>query len=370
MRGSRFYRAVSLLAILGGCAVAPAPAPEPAPPAPEPAPQPVAEVPQGTARELFLKGLDALQDGDEDTARPLLQQAIVLEPGHKNAAILLSQLGVDPVAMLGKEKFPYKVQPGDTLSRIARRFLGEPLKFYVLARYNNIPISDRLEAGKVINIPGKKPPPGKPSTPAVEQYAVPDISQLKLAEARKLYGEERYADALNLLERTHSESAANAELNDFLLTAYLAYAKKLSDAGQSAEAAKILSRASATFPGNERLRKQSEHMNAAHHADQAYREGNQLLSEGQFLQAYASFTRTLKLAPEHAGAKAAIAKIRPQLVENYYTDYVRARRRQHFSEALQSLDKLLEIDPNHELAKSNRAEIKAIIDREQLEKRR
>jgi tetratricopeptide (TPR) repeat protein len=272
--------------------------------------------------------------------------------------------------MLGKEKFPYKVQPGDTLSRIARRFLGEPLKFYVLARYNNIPISDRLEAGKVINIPGKKPPPGKPSTPAVEQSAVPDISQLKLAEARKLYGEERYADALNLLERTHSESAANAELNDFLLTAYLAYAKKLSDAGQSAEAAKILSRASATFPGNERLRKQSEHMNAAHHADQAYREGNQLLSEGQFLQAYASFTRTLKLAPEHAGAKAAIAKIRPQLVENYYTDYVRARRRQHFSEALQSLDKLLEIDPNHELAKSNRAEIKAIIDREQLEKRR
>jgi len=46
-----------------------------------------------------------------------------------------------------------------------------------------------------------------------------------------------------------------------------------------------------------------------------------------------------------------------------------ARRRQHFSEALHSLDKLLEIDPGHELAKSNRAEIKAIIDREQSEKR-
>jgi tetratricopeptide (TPR) repeat protein len=326
-------------------------------------------VPQGTARELFLRGLDALQDGDEDKARPLLQQAIVLEPGHKNAAILLSQLGVDPVAMLGKEKFSYKVQPGDTLSRIARRFLGEPLKFYVLARYNGIRSADRLEAGQVIDIPGKKPPAGKTPAPVVEQSAVPDISQLKLAEARKLYGEERYADAINLLERAHAEAGENAELSEFLLTAYLAYAKKLGDAGQSAEASKILSRASAAFPGNERLRKQSEHMNAAHHADQAYREGNQLLSDGQLSQAYASFTRTLKLAPEHAGAKAAIAKIRPQLVETYYTDYVRARRRQHFSEALQSLDKLLEIDPGHELAKSNRAEIKAIIDREQSEKR-
>jgi tetratricopeptide (TPR) repeat protein len=319
---------------------------------------------------LFLRGLDSLQDGDEDTARPLLQQALVLEPGHKNAAILLSQMGVDPIAVLGKENFSYKVQPGDTLSRIARRFLGEPLKFYVLARYNGIRSSDRLEAGQVINIPGKKPPAGKPP-PAVaaEQPAAPDISQLKLAEARKLYGEERFAEAVNLLERAHPEGAANAEFNDFLLTAYLAYARKLSDAGQFGEAGKILSKASAAYPGNERLRKQSEHMNAAHHAEQAYREGNQLLSDGHLPQAYASFTRTLKLAPEHAGAKAAIARIRPQLVETYYADSVRARRRQHFSEALQSLDKLLEIDPDHELAKSNRAEIKAIIDREQSGKR-
>jgi tetratricopeptide (TPR) repeat protein len=275
---------------------------------------------------------------------------------------------VDPVEVLGKEKFPYKVQPGDTLSRIARRFLGEPLKFYVLARYNGIRSSDRLEAGQVINIPGKKPPPGKqPPAAAAEQAAAPDISQLKLAEARKLYGEERFAVAVSLLERAHPEGPANAEFNELLLTAYLAYARKLSDAGQSGEADKILSRASAASPGNERLRKQSEHMNAARHADQAYREGNQSLSNGQLPQAYASFTRTLKLAPEHAGAKAALAKLRPQLVETYYTEYVRARRRQHLSEALQSLDKLLEIDPDHELAKSNRAEIKAIIDREQSE---
>jgi tetratricopeptide (TPR) repeat protein len=322
---------------------------------------------------LFLKGLEALQHGDEDTARPLLQQALVLEPNHKNAAVLLSQLGADPVAMLGKEKFSYKVQPGDTLSRIARRFLGEPLKFYVLARYNKIPISDRLEAGQVIDIPGKKPPAGKlPPASAAEPptlSAAPDIFQLKLAEAKKLYTEERLADAINLLERIQPEANANAEFNDFLLTAYLAYARKLSDARQFGEASKILSRALAAYPGNERLRNQSEQMNVHRDAEQAYREGNQLLNDGQLPQAYASFTRTLKLAPEHAGARAAIAKTRPQLVEAYYTDYVRSRRRQHFSEALQNLDKLLEIDPHHELAKSNRAEIKAIINREQSEKR-
>ena len=360
------YCCILLIAGLSGCALMPAPKPAPVPIEPEPAPVPVAVVPQGTTKELFKAGVDALQHGDGQKARPLLQQVLVLESSHKNASSLLHQIDANPVEMLGKENFPYKVQSGDTLSLIAKRFLGDHFKFYILARYNDIVLSDNLEAGRVIKIPGKKPPPSKvAAATAAEQPATPDVSNLRLSEAKKLYTDGRFADSISTLEHIQSEGGGNAELNDFLITVYVAYAKKLTDSGRFAEANKLLSKALTAYPGNERLRKQSDKTDMYQNAEQTYEEGNQWLNDGQLAKAYAAFTQTLKRVPDHAGAKAALAKTKLQIVEAYYTDYVRARRRQNFAEAINSLDKLLEIDPDHELAKSNRNEIKAILEREQ-----
>ena len=126
------YCGIFLIAGLGGCAVALTPQPLPA--EPEPAQIPIIIVaPQGTAKELYWDGLNALQHGDGAKAKPLLQQVLVLEPNHKFAPGLLSQIDANPVEMLGKENFSYTVQPGDTLSLIAKRFLGDPFKFYILA---------------------------------------------------------------------------------------------------------------------------------------------------------------------------------------------------------------------------------------------
>lgn len=365
------YCRILLIAGLSGCALMQAPKPAPVPVEPEPVPVPVAVVPQGTAKELFKAGVDALQHGDGQKARPLLQQVLVLEPGHKNASSLLQQIDADPVVMLGKEKFPYKVQPGDTLSLIAKRFLGDHFRFYILARYNDIVLSDNLEAGKVINIPGRKPPPSKMPAPiTAEQPAAPDVSSLRLSEAKKLYTDGRFADSINVLEHIQSEGGGTPESGDLLLTVYTAYARKLIDSGESAEANKLLSRALTAYPGNERLRKLHDQVDTHRNAEQIFKDGNQWLNDGQLAKAYAAFGKTLKLVPDHAGAKAALVKLKPQLIEAYYADSVRARRRQNFTEALGSLDKLLEIDPDHELAKANRNEIKAILEREQSGRQR
>ncbi len=367
MQRLSIYRAILLIAGLSGCAMAP-PAPEPVPAVPEPQPVPAVVVPQGTAKELFKAGVDALQHGDGQKAKPLLQQVLVLEPSHKHAATLLPQIDADPVEMLGKENFPYKVQPGDTLSLIAKRFLGDPFKFYILARYNGLAVSDNLEAGRMLKIPGKKPPPAK--TVAVEQPPSPEVSGLRLPEAKALYANGQFADAISALEQIRSEKGASAEVDDFAVTVYSAYAKKLTDSGQPSEANKLLSKAVPLYPANERLKKQLENMGVNRNAEQSYQEGNQYLNDGELGKAYAAYEKTLKLAPEHAGAQMALLKIKPQVVEAYYADAVRARRRQNYSEALGYLDKLLEIDPNHELAKANRQEIKAILDRERSAPRR
>lgn len=342
---------------------------------PEPPPEPVA--PQGTAKELFREAADALQHGDAEYARPLLRQVLVLEPNHKYAPGLLAQIDADPVQMLGRENFAYKVQPGDTLSLIAKRFLGDPFKFYILARYNDIIVSDNLEAGRSIKVPGQKPLPTHQPTRTdqpeqaeqAEQPAPVETSTLRLSEARALNKNGRYADAIKVLENLRLEAGDNAEVDDLLVTVYSSQAKKLTDSGRFEEAKKLLSRASSAYPADERLKRQIEQIEVYRNAEQAYKEGAQWLGEGQPQKAYASYARTLKLEPGHTGAKAALLRIKPQVVESYYADSIRARRRQNFTEALESLDKLLEIDPDHELAKVNRKEIKAILDREHAEQR-
>jgi tetratricopeptide (TPR) repeat protein len=312
--------------------------------------------------------LAALQQGDGAAAKPLLQQVLVLEPTHRYAGALLTQIEADPQQMLGKEKFAYKVQPGDTFSLIAKRFLGDPFKFFILAKYNNFTAPDHLEAGTTIYVPGKKLPPAKLAVP--EQPAAPEASSLRLSEAKSLYTNGRFADAINVLEQIHSERGANAEVDDLLITAYSAYAKKLAEANQPGEATKVLSRGLSSYPSNEHLKKQLEAMEGHRTAEQAYQEANRWLNEGDLEKAYSAYGKTLRLVPDHTGAKAAMAKIKPKLVEDYYTHAVRARRRQNYADALSSLDKVIEMDPGHELARANREEIKAILSREQSGKRK
>jgi hypothetical protein len=108
-----------------------------------------------------LQGVELLQDGKVPEARSRLAKALKLDPHNVLAGTMWKQLDGDPVAILGKEYFNYKVMPGDTLSRIADRFFGDKYMFHVLARYNNITAPRQLPAGLIIKIPGKPPPPPK-----------------------------------------------------------------------------------------------------------------------------------------------------------------------------------------------------------------
>lgn len=148
---------------------APAPAPvvvQSAPPSPAvPAPAPEPPAPPGTAQRLALSALEMLELGQEEQATVELQRALQIEPNHRLSQSLLRQITVDPVAALGRESFPYRVQPGETLSRIAQRFLGDVYQFYLLARYNDLKVPRQLAGGQLLRIPGKAPPPDPaPST--------------------------------------------------------------------------------------------------------------------------------------------------------------------------------------------------------------
>lgn len=164
----------------GAARPAPRPAPaRPLPAIPPPAPHPEAErvvCPPSdtvTARKRWLNAVNALQGGDAAGARVELQLALCREPENKTATSLLQQIDQPPEALFGPEATEYMVQPGDTLSKIADRFLGDPLLFYGLARYNRIENPSLLKAGQVVRVPKSRAPAPSAARPAPVSPAAP-----------------------------------------------------------------------------------------------------------------------------------------------------------------------------------------------------
>lgn len=167
MLPTRLILLCSTALLVTACAAPTAQAPVPTPPVAEPAPVeappaapalPPLTPPQ--AQKMAIAAADLLEAGNEEQAKADLQRVLASEPGNKLAQNLLRQITADPVAVLGRESFPYTVRSSDTLSRIAGRFLGDIYSFYILARYNDIKIPRQVAGGQVIRIPGKAPPPG------------------------------------------------------------------------------------------------------------------------------------------------------------------------------------------------------------------
>jgi hypothetical protein len=127
--------------------------------APVSLPPPV-EAPQASAtpKQPVKAAVRLLSTGDAEGARVELRSVLALQPDHVVARKLLDQIDKDPVAVLGDRSYPYTVKAGESLSELSGRFLGDPLLFYALARYNGLPSPESLSTGKVLRIPGTPKP--------------------------------------------------------------------------------------------------------------------------------------------------------------------------------------------------------------------
>ncbi|MFT3818692.1 MAG: LysM peptidoglycan-binding domain-containing protein [Rubrivivax sp.] len=146
-------------------ASAPAPAAEPAPPAPPPEPAPASPAAAQQAQRLAIAAVELLEVGNEDQALAEIQRALQADPANRLAQSLLKQIQTDPQQLLGREFFVYRVEPGESLSRIAGRFLKDVHLFYALARYNDIKVPRQLQGGQQIKVPGRQPPPMSAAPP-------------------------------------------------------------------------------------------------------------------------------------------------------------------------------------------------------------
>ncbi|AYJ85939.1 LysM domain-containing protein [Sphingomonas paeninsulae] len=109
-------------------------------------------------RAQFDDAVALLVDGDVKAARKMLSMMAKRDPSDQQTAALIASLDADPVAALGTKSFAYRVQPGDHMTSLAQRFLGDRLKFYLLARYNSIDVPKKIVTGQTLRIPGTAPP--------------------------------------------------------------------------------------------------------------------------------------------------------------------------------------------------------------------
>lgn len=165
-----------------------APAPAVVEPSPAAAPAPAIVVTPATiqlAQRLAQSAVEMLEGGNEEQATAELQRALQNDPNNKLAQSLLRQIQSDPVGMLGRENFSYRVQPGESISRIAQRFLGDVHLFYALARYNDLKVPRMLQAGQTIKVPGKAPPVSAPAVAAPAPAAQPAAAPASPAAASR-----------------------------------------------------------------------------------------------------------------------------------------------------------------------------------------
>jgi len=393
-RGLKGWVAVLVVVVVAACAKEP-------PPAPTPVTGPVTD---GGAtlyvaelglkpRERYRKALDLLGSGEFEYARVELKTLIDERPGYGQASDLIAQLDADPVATLGRESFTITVHPGDTISTLAHQYLGDPLRFVALARYNDLVVPNQLPAGTRLQIPGRQravsPPPDPVPEPSVlskqtqtakeaseappvvwpaepEPTSGPSPAQI-LAEARQDAQQKRRAGnldgAIAILTENGPRPRLDAQTNALLASLYLDRGRQAFSTGDWDQAERDFRAGQRADPGNVRIQEQLFELETIRTANTLYDEGLRHLQRDELGQAHAKLSKAVGLYPDLPGARQALEGVEPPLIESYYRQAQRQFRQQELDQALVSLDKILAINSDNREARGLRMKVVELQER-------
>jgi len=279
---------------------------------PAPAAAPVSPANSQSAQRMVPHIIELLETGREDAASAEIQQLLALDPGNRVGQNLQRQITADPVATLGSDSFPYTVKPGDSMSAIARRFLGDGLSFYMLSRYNDIRVPRQLAVGQTIKIPGRTGSAGSEPVAAEPAPAPPPVAV------------------------TPSPVPPSPP--------------------QSPPPSASVATAPPPVPAAPTI--------AETQVDRWIRIGTQAQNAGDSEKAYTAFKQAVQLDPNNADAKAKMEQSRQDLVGKYTFTARTAFAKQDLDGAIKSWDSVVSLDPANETAKLERQ--KAIALREKL----
>jgi tetratricopeptide (TPR) repeat protein len=314
-----------------------------------------------SAAEYVQNSITFLNIGLVDRAKKELDEALALDPANRTARKLMRQITMSPAEYFkDTEYFEYVMRPDDDLSTVAEKFLKDPLKFHILAKYNNLDNPAGLMPGKILKIPGEKPErfkrtpqPMAAQNTTASSTETPIIEQdPKLKLARQHYDRGEYQKAIDLLDQYRSD---NPNARDLLVLSYTSYANALVEKAELLEAQTVLEKALSVQPDNNVLREQLRKVKNKRRAERLYQAGLEQHLAGNDDDAFRVFRKVLELNPKHMLARKQLTQIKPDLIETYHKKAMLLYRKQELKEAIKIWDEVLRIDPQHELAKLYRA---------------
>ena len=134
---------------------------------PEEEPEPVEEY-------SYQRVLQLLQEGEETAAHALVLDRLDEAPDDERAQGLREQIEEPPEEVLGADYFIHEVESGESLVMLTDRYLDDPDRFYILARYNELDEPRRLGVGQELRIPeryAEAPEEGDPEAEAEREVA-------------------------------------------------------------------------------------------------------------------------------------------------------------------------------------------------------
>lgn len=320
--------------------------------------------------EHLQKAVALLQVGQEIAAKEHLHAILKVNPNDPIAKNLMMQIDEPASNYFGPKSFQYKTRPGDTLSSISQKFLSDRMKFYGLAKYNNLSDPSRLRVGQTIRIPGE--------SQQRETHTVPDssepgntfsggtnsergkVDERIYKQAKRLFDKGAYAETIDFIQDSKIKSD---KLKELLLASYAEQTRLYLKKEEFVNARQTIELGMKLNPRDERLHELSAKVALESDSKRHWERANDSIKKGDLSQAYVSLREVLKREPEHTGALTEIKKIKSEVIDGAYKECIFAFQRKEFNEAVKLCDKVLGIEPDHELAKLHRARAEEILDK-------
>jgi tetratricopeptide (TPR) repeat protein len=97
--------------------------------------------------------VDLLETGKAQAADGELHALLEASPESRPGKYLLAQIETPIAKLYPGESFTVKLSRDESLSSLARKYLGNSLAFFGLARFNNIPVPAKVAFGQSVRIP-------------------------------------------------------------------------------------------------------------------------------------------------------------------------------------------------------------------------
>jgi len=290
----------------------------------------------------------SLQAGESASARRQLDRYLERNPDSPTARELLRQLDADPQQYLGAESFAYRVRPGDTLADIAAKHLGDPLKFYALARYNGIDRPELLYPGQILRIPGQRADDDR-----APQRAEP------LQEAERYLAMNKFERALDALEGIDADQRAQGLRGQ----GYRGLIRARLAAGDVETARDWLQIANEQQPESGAWQEWLQPLGNRTQVAYWRQAGDVAYSEGRKLDALQAYDEAARFNWGVEATRQRLAEIRGELVREYHEAALINYRNQRLDRAITLWTRALTVDPDFERARLYRERAKELKQR-------